>query len=263
MAFSHGLRIGQGRMAFSHGLGIGQGRMASATVWGLGKGVKTAKMRREKPLAYPSTSKIRSGGRIFQTQLSNGAKRMSITFCMFSFNILPHLALGFIIRPLYLYSSKIPYRNMKKLFALPLLLLFAGFMLTSCQKEEVTAGQSFDDVQLRAGTWTVDQVAVNTFDGGGFLISTNIVPFGEGEEGGLCTFNFDDNGVFTLFDNGNTYKYNFELDGRVIFADNGDEWGLRKLDDNKLEVVLRGDEVNNPCQFSASGAVYYLTRNTK
>lgn len=152
---------------------------------------------------------------------------------------------------------------MKKLFALPLLLLFAGFMLTSCQKEEVEATQSFNDVQLRAGTWTVDQVALNTFDGQGFLVNTDIIPFGEGKEGGVCTFHFDENNVFTLFDNGNTYEYNFELDGRVIFADNGDEWGLRELTEDKLEVVLRGDEVFNPCQFSASGAVYYLTRNTK
>jgi hypothetical protein len=49
----------------------------------------------------------------------------------------------------------------------------------------------------------------------------------------------------------------------VVYADNGDEWGLRKLDENKLEIVLRGEESYNPCQYSASGAVYYLTRNVK
>jgi hypothetical protein len=152
---------------------------------------------------------------------------------------------------------------MKKLTVLPLLLLLAGFMLTSCQKEAVTPEASFNDVQLRAGTWTVDHVASNTFDGQGFLVSTDIIPFGEGKEGGICTFDFNQDNVFTLTDNGTVYKYNFELDGRVIYADNGDEWGLRKLDEEKLEIVLRGDVVYNPCQFSSSGAVYYLTRNAK
>ena len=145
---------------------------------------------------------------------------------------------------------------------LVLSLLCTTILFTSCNKEEVTQ-QSFDDVQLRDGSWTVTQVTANTFDGNGFLVSSEIIPFGEGEIGGICTFVYTEDGKFILTDNGTVYTYGYNLDGRVIYADNGDEWGIRKLNEDQLEVVLRGEEVNNPCAFSASGAVYSLTRSTR
>ncbi|MEM0999783.1 MAG: hypothetical protein AAGN35_22180 [Bacteroidota bacterium] len=143
------------------------------------------------------------------------------------------------------------------------LLLSISLAFVACNRENVTPDPTFDEVQLREGIWTVDQVTLNSFDGQGFLTSSQIIPFGEGKEGGICTFEYTDDAQFILTDNGNVYTYKINLDGRVLYADNGDEWGIRKLEDNKLEVVLRGEEVNNPCAFSASGAVYSLTRGVR
>ena len=151
---------------------------------------------------------------------------------------------------------------MKRYLFLPLLLLFTGLILTSCNKESLTSSENeFSEVQLKAGTWTVTQVALNQFDSEGYLVSTNIIPFGEGEQGGICTFTYDSNHQFTMVDNGTVFTSKYNLDGRLLNMDNGDEWGIREMSDTHLEVALRGDEVNNPCNYSVSGAVYTLTRN--
>jgi hypothetical protein len=147
---------------------------------------------------------------------------------------------------------------------LSLLLLFTGLFLTSCDKnKEIKDANSFDVSVLREGTWTINHVDVNTFDGQGNLVSTQNFPFGTGTEGGICTFTFDQNSLWTLNDNGELFTARYSVDDRVIYTEGGGTWGLRQMSENSLELVLRSDETLNPCQYTVSGAVYYLDRNSQ
>lgn len=147
---------------------------------------------------------------------------------------------------------------MKKLtfFALPLLM---ALVLFSCNKEEDLT-PAVDEVQLRAGQWTIDHVEVNYFDNGR-LTNSEYIAFGDGTEGGICTFNYDGE-TWTMDDNGEVSEFSYRIEDRVIYTAGGGTWGVRDLTEQRLEMTLRGEEVNNPCQFSAAGAVYYLTRST-
>ena len=152
---------------------------------------------------------------------------------------------------------------MKRLAFLASMLLMTGLMLTSCKPERIEEEAGFDAAQLRAGTWTIDYVANNNFDGQGNLINSEITQFGEGEVGGICTFHYGEDGVWVLNDNGTEFSSGYRLDGRVIYTDDGGQWGLREMTDTYMEVVQRGTELNNPCAYNVQGAVYYLTREDR
>lgn len=128
----------------------------------------------------------------------------------------------------------------------------------SCNREEIPTN-GVNDAQLRAGVWTVDHVEINQFDNG-TLVSSEYVQFGEDKEGGICTFSYTDK-TWTMNDNGNISELSYRIEDNIIYTAGGGTWGVREMTDNTLEMTLRGEEVNNPCQFNAQGAVYYLTRN--
>lgn len=141
------------------------------------------------------------------------------------------------------------------------LLFLSGFALTSCNtQKEVEDANSIDLSALRASTWSIDHVDVNTFDTQGALISTEKFPFGAGTDGGICTFKYDDANLWTLNDNGEVFSARYSVDDRVIYTEGGGTWGLRKLDGNNLKLVLRSDQSLNPCDYTVNGAVYYLNR---
>ncbi len=152
---------------------------------------------------------------------------------------------------------------MKRSFAfLFALVLLSGFALTSCNRnEDLQDDNSFDLAALRSNVWAVDHVDVNTFDVQGNLTATEKYPFGEGTEGGICTFTYDKDDVWTLNDNGEKFTARYSIDDRVIYTEGGGTWGLRKLSDNSLELVLRSDQTLNPCDYTVSGAVYYLNKD--
>jgi hypothetical protein len=64
-------------------------------------------------------------------------------------------------------------------------------------------------------------------------------------------------------DNGELFTARYSLTDRIIYTDGGGTWGLRILNEDNLEMVLRGDESLNPCQYTVSGAVYTFTRNKR
>lgn len=151
---------------------------------------------------------------------------------------------------------------MKRLSFLAMLLLLTGLALSSCQSEDISNdAPTFDDAQLRAGTWTVDRVIANQFDGDGRIIGSTTILFGEGEDGGICTFHYE-NGKWTMNDNGDIYSSNYTLDGRVINTDGATTWGIRQMSDTQLELALQGDANFDPCAYSISGSVYYLSRGS-
>lgn len=150
----------------------------------------------------------------------------------------------------------------RQLAFLSILLLLSGIALTSCTKnKEVEDPNKFDVSTLRKGSWTINHVDVNTFDGAGNLVATQNFPFGDGTDGGICTFTYDVSETWTLNDNGEIFTARYSVDDRVIYTDGGGTWGLRALSDSKLELVLRTDQTLNPCQYTVSGAVYYLERD--
>lgn len=147
---------------------------------------------------------------------------------------------------------------MKRLAFLSTTAFLLAFVLMSCNKEDITSNQ-IDDAQLRAGTWTVDHVEVNEFNNG-TLVSSDYIPFGEGKEGGVCTFDYSDK-TWTMNDNGTVSDFTYRIEDNILYTAGGGTWGIREMSDTQLEMTLRGEEVNNPCQYNAAGAVYYLTRN--
>jgi predicted small secreted protein len=151
---------------------------------------------------------------------------------------------------------------MKRYFAfLSALLLLSGFALTSCNTQKgVKDAEAFDGSILRAGAWTINHVDVNTFDGQGNLTATQNFPFGEGTEGGICTFEYSNSDLWTLNDNGEIFSARYSVDDRVIYTDGGGTWGLRKMTETSMELVLRSDQSLNPCNYTVNGAVYYLDR---
>ena len=147
----------------------------------------------------------------------------------------------------------------RQLSFLAALLILSGFALTSCNtQKEVEDANSIDLTVLRSSVWAIDHVDVNSFDTQGALIATEKYPFGAGTEGGICTFKYDESNMWTLNDNGEVFTARYSVDDRVIYTEGGGTWGLRKLDANSLEVVLRSDQSLNPCDYTVNGAVYYL-----
>jgi hypothetical protein len=152
---------------------------------------------------------------------------------------------------------------MKKYFGpLFLLLLFSGMsLLTSCNaNKDLEDEQAFDLAALQSGTWTVDHVDVNSFDTQGNLTGTQQFPFGEGTDGGICTFVYGKNSIWTMNDNGEFFEARYSVDDRVIYTEGGGTWGLRKISATELELVLRSDDAPNPCDYTVTGAVYYLNQ---
>ncbi len=145
---------------------------------------------------------------------------------------------------------------MKKIAISCFPLLFVA-LLFSCNKEAIDV-PAVDDVQLRSGSWMVDHVEVNYFSGS-TLTSSDYIPFGEGTEGGICIFKYDTD-KWTMDDNGEVFEFSYRIEDRVIYTAGGGTWGVRELNEDRLEMTLRGEETNNPCDFSAAGSVYYLTK---
>lgn len=146
---------------------------------------------------------------------------------------------------------------MKRFAFLGLLAFCLATVMMSCQKEDVSPNP-LDEAQLRTGTWVVDHVEINQFDNGN-LISSEYIAFGEGEQGGICTFHYGDK-IWTMNDNGAVSEITYRTEDNIIYTAGGGTWGVREMSDTHLEMTLRGEEVNNPCQFNAAGAVYHLTR---
>jgi hypothetical protein len=154
---------------------------------------------------------------------------------------------------------------MRRIVSLSFLLLLTGMILTSCNKnkQDDPTDESISLDQLRKGAWTIDHVDVNSFDGSGALIGTQRFPFGEGTDGGICTFNYDASNLWTLNDNGDIFTSRYNLDDNIVYTDGGGTWGIRKMTDTDLEIVLRSDNSLNPCNYTVSGAVYTLYRGTR
>ncbi len=152
---------------------------------------------------------------------------------------------------------------MKTKFALfPILLLCLSFIVTACgTQEEVENESQFSEAVLRAGTWELNHVDVNSFDQQGNLTDSDRFIFGANTEGGICTFHYSDNSTWTMNDNGEVFTARYSLDDRIIYTEGGGTWGIRTMSDDKMEIVLRGEESLNPCQYTVSGAVYTLSRN--
>lgn len=148
---------------------------------------------------------------------------------------------------------------MKRITVLMLPLLLALVALSSCKKETPLAAEEATVAQLRAGSWAVTRMEQNTFEGG-TLVSSDLVLFGEGEAGGLCTFTYGEDGTWVMDDNGEVFQFAYELDDNIINTQGGGQWGIRQMSDTYLELALRGQESYNPCSYGASGAVYYLNR---
>ena len=152
---------------------------------------------------------------------------------------------------------------MKRIAFFALTLGLMSLTLVSCKPEQVKPDETAANLAaLQLGTWTVDYVDVNYFDYAGNLTSTNRVEFGDGTEGGICTFTYKDK-MFTLDDNGDIFESGFSVEDNVIYTNGGGTWGLRSKSDTKLEVVLQGAASTNPCDFGASGSVYTLTRQAQ
>ncbi len=146
---------------------------------------------------------------------------------------------------------------MKKIVFITSTLLLA-VIFTACSRPGLER-EGTDEAQLRAGAWTVDHVEANQYNNG-VLVSSSWVQFGEGEEGGICTFTYTDDSRWVMVDNGEVYEFNYTMEENIIETNGGGTWGVREMTDTYLEITLRGEEVSNPCQFNAEGAVYYLTR---
>lgn len=148
-----------------------------------------------------------------------------------------------------------------KRILLPALLVGFG-LLTSCTRETVEPDNTAKNIGLlKDGTWTVEHVDVNFFDYQGNPTGSERVLFGEGQEGGICTFAYSED-LWTMDDNGDIFESNYSMEDDIIYTQGGGTWGIRKIEDTRLEMVLRG-EVANPCDYSQSGAVYTLTRQAE
>lgn len=132
------------------------------------------------------------------------------------------------------------------------------FFFTSCSVKEKLDDNSFDLAALRSNVWAVDHVDFNTFDTQGNLVGTEKYPFGEGTNGGICTFTYDKDNIWTLDDNGEIFTTCYSIDDRMIYTDGGGTWELRKLNENNLELFLRSDQTFYSRNYAVSGAVYYL-----
>lgn len=152
---------------------------------------------------------------------------------------------------------------MKTKFALlPILLICLSFIFTACntQKEDITEDSAFSESVLRNGSWMLNHVDVNSFDLQGNLTNTERFLFGPNTDGGICTFTYGEDKIWTLDDNGEIFTARYSMDDRIVYTEGGGTWGIRKMDDNSLEIVLRSDETLNPCNYTVSGAVYTFTR---
>ena len=147
---------------------------------------------------------------------------------------------------------------MKKFISITSALLLA-ILFTACSRPGLER-EGISEAQLRAGTWTVDHVEQNQYNNG-VLVSSNWIQFGEGEEGGICTFTYTEDGRWIMIDNGEEYEFNYTLEENILETNGGGTWGVREMTDTYLEIVLRGSEVSNPCVYNAEGAVYFLTRS--
>lgn len=151
---------------------------------------------------------------------------------------------------------------MKRFAILAMFVALTGAFLSSCTKEDVEQDNTAQNVALlKDGTWTISHVDVNYFDYQGNPTGTERVQFGEGEEGGICTFKYAD-ALWTMDDNGEIFEAAYTVDKDIITTEGGGTWGIRRIEDTELEIVLRG-EVSNPCDYSQSGAVYTLTRQAQ
>lgn len=151
---------------------------------------------------------------------------------------------------------------MKRITYLTFTLLLTVFVLSSCKKDTPLEEDQFSGAQLRAGTWTVNRVEQNTYENGA-LAESDVILFGESEEGGICTFAYDENGNWRMNDNGNVFDIPYELEDNIITTEGGGLWGIREMSENYLEMALRGTTNSNPCNYSSTGSVYYLTRGTR
>ena len=146
---------------------------------------------------------------------------------------------------------------MKKIVSITSALLLA-VIFTACSRPGIER-DGIDEAQLRAGDWTVEHVEQNNYNNG-VLVSSNWIQFGEGEEGGICTFVYTEEGNWIMTDNGEVYEFKYTLEDNIIETNGGGTWGIREMTDSYMEIVLRGQEISNPCQYNAEGAVYFLTR---
>lgn len=147
---------------------------------------------------------------------------------------------------------------MKK-FAFLASTLLLSIVFTACSRPGVER-EGIDEAQLRAGDWSVEHVEQNQYNNG-VLTSSEFIQFGEGEEGGVCTFSYTKDSRWVMNDNGEVYEFKYTLEDNILETNGGGTWGIREMTDSYMEIVLRGNEVSNPCSYNAEGATYFMTRN--
>jgi|GEM_PF-2463121 len=147
---------------------------------------------------------------------------------------------------------------MKKFAFLASTLLLA-IVFTACSRPGIER-EGIDEAQLRAGDWSVEHVEQNQYNNG-VLVSSDYIQFGEGEEGGVCTFSYTKDSRWIMNDNDEVYEFKYTLDDNILETNGGGTWGIREITDSYMEIVLRGNEVSNPCTYNAEGATYFMTRN--
>lgn len=147
---------------------------------------------------------------------------------------------------------------MKKIAFLATALLLA-VTFTACSSPSIER-EGIDEAQLRAGDWQVEHVEQNQYNNA-VLVSSDYIQFGEGEEGGVCTFTYTKDSRWVMNDNDEVFEFKYTLEDNILETNGGGTWGIREITDSYMEIVLRGNEVSNPCTYNAEGATYFMTRN--
>lgn len=152
---------------------------------------------------------------------------------------------------------------MRKIASYSFVLLLCAFFMTSCNKENISNEEFADYPEMANGLWQVGKKISYTFDNQGNVTSMGETRFGEHTPRGECSFEFTDQGTFTMVDRGELETMSYTIEDNVINLSNGSSFGIRSITENNLELVISASEEINPCVWTVAGDVLELSRSPR